>query len=175
MPLFFQWDDIGYGFRARAQGYSTVTLPGAAAPTPSMPRFVLVKRLLWQLLRIPQGTAAISARDSYWWHVSRCATAVVTDRSQEAVRVRRLDQSLMRTLSGRGLRLAARLVREQPGVRRRYHAALPSLTSRQNWQRLFDTDDPGSTLGTFVEFSRPTSDDQPESYLVWRSPVREGD
>jgi galactofuranosylgalactofuranosylrhamnosyl-N-acetylglucosaminyl-diphospho-decaprenol beta-1,5/1,6-galactofuranosyltransferase len=278
IPLFFQWDDIEYGFRARAQGYSTVTLPGAgvwhadfhwkdwddwyryfnlrnslivnalhgrphrtdtarfvvkdlllylvsmqyglaatlimavedflagpevlfdggieaaaavrklraeypettrhpahgipgitsaaapvtaAAPTPSMPRLVLVKRLLWQLLRIPQGTAAISARDSYWWHVSRFATAVVTDRSQEAVRVRRLNQSLMRTLSGRGLRVAARLVREQPGVRRRYRAALPRLTSRQNWQRLFGTDDPGSTLGTFVEFSRPTSDDQP--------------
>ncbi len=29
LPLFFQWDDIEYGYRARAHGYPTVTLPGA--------------------------------------------------------------------------------------------------------------------------------------------------
>ncbi|HET9254965.1 MAG TPA: glycosyltransferase [Pseudonocardiaceae bacterium] len=257
IPLFFQWDDIEYGIRARAQGYPTVTLPGAgiwhadfhwkdwddwyryfnlrnslivnalhgrpgradsarfvlkellnyivsmryglaatlitaaedfligpeilhdggveaaaairklradypestrhpahgipgiassampvtaAAPAPSKPRLVMVKRLIWQLLRKPKGVAAISARDSHWWHVSRFATAVVTDLSQETVRVRRLDQASMRTLSGQGLRIVVRLIREQPSVRRRYRAAMPTLTSRQNWQRLFDTD-----------------------------------
>ncbi|MGQ0839648.1 glycosyltransferase [Actinokineospora sp.] len=29
LPLFFQWDDVEYGYRARARGYATVTLPGA--------------------------------------------------------------------------------------------------------------------------------------------------
>jgi galactofuranosylgalactofuranosylrhamnosyl-N-acetylglucosaminyl-diphospho-decaprenol beta-1,5/1,6-galactofuranosyltransferase len=29
LPLFFQWDDIEYGLRARANGYPTVTLAGA--------------------------------------------------------------------------------------------------------------------------------------------------
>jgi galactofuranosylgalactofuranosylrhamnosyl-N-acetylglucosaminyl-diphospho-decaprenol beta-1,5/1,6-galactofuranosyltransferase len=29
LPLFFQWDDIEYGLRARAHSYPTVTLPGA--------------------------------------------------------------------------------------------------------------------------------------------------
>lgn len=29
LPLFFQWDDIEYGYRARAAGIPTVTLPGA--------------------------------------------------------------------------------------------------------------------------------------------------
>nr|WP_143229502.1 glycosyltransferase [Actinophytocola xanthii] len=29
MPLFFQWDDVEYGYRARANGFATVTLPGA--------------------------------------------------------------------------------------------------------------------------------------------------
>ncbi|WP_285505083.1 glycosyltransferase [Actinokineospora sp. NBRC 105648] len=29
IPLFFQWDDVEYGYRARARGYATVTLPGA--------------------------------------------------------------------------------------------------------------------------------------------------
>ncbi|MGH3438035.1 MAG: glycosyltransferase, partial [Sciscionella sp.] len=29
LPLFFQWDDIEFGYRARANGFRTVTLPGA--------------------------------------------------------------------------------------------------------------------------------------------------
>ncbi|WP_210717203.1 glycosyltransferase [Amycolatopsis acididurans] len=29
LPIFFQWDDIEYGLRARAAGHRTVTLPGA--------------------------------------------------------------------------------------------------------------------------------------------------
>jgi galactofuranosylgalactofuranosylrhamnosyl-N-acetylglucosaminyl-diphospho-decaprenol beta-1,5/1,6-galactofuranosyltransferase len=29
LPLFFQWDDVEYGYRARANGFPTVTLPGA--------------------------------------------------------------------------------------------------------------------------------------------------
>ncbi|MGY1986966.1 glycosyltransferase [Blastococcus sp. SYSU DS0669] len=29
LPMFFQWDDIEYGLRARAAGFPTVTLPGA--------------------------------------------------------------------------------------------------------------------------------------------------
>jgi galactofuranosylgalactofuranosylrhamnosyl-N-acetylglucosaminyl-diphospho-decaprenol beta-1,5/1,6-galactofuranosyltransferase len=29
LPLFFQWDDVEYGYRARAAGFATATLPGA--------------------------------------------------------------------------------------------------------------------------------------------------
>jgi galactofuranosylgalactofuranosylrhamnosyl-N-acetylglucosaminyl-diphospho-decaprenol beta-1,5/1,6-galactofuranosyltransferase len=29
LPLFFQWDDIEFGYRARAHGFPTVALPGA--------------------------------------------------------------------------------------------------------------------------------------------------
>jgi galactofuranosylgalactofuranosylrhamnosyl-N-acetylglucosaminyl-diphospho-decaprenol beta-1,5/1,6-galactofuranosyltransferase len=29
LPLFFQWDDVEYCYRARAHGFATVTLPGA--------------------------------------------------------------------------------------------------------------------------------------------------
>ncbi|MGH3787373.1 MAG: glycosyltransferase [Pseudonocardiaceae bacterium] len=256
LPLFFQWDDIEYGLRARAHGYPTVTLPGAgiwhadfhwkdwddwyryfnlrnslivnalhgrsnrtgtprvllkdlllyivsmryglaatlimavedfltgpevlgdggveaaaavrklraeyrettrhpahsvpgipstampitaARPTPSLPDLVLVKRLLWQLLRKPRATAAVSARDSHWWHVSLFETAVVTDLSQQGVRVVRLDRSTMLKLGTEGVRVIARLVREGPSLRRRYRAAMPELASGQNWQRLFNT------------------------------------
>ena len=30
LPLFFQWDDVEFGYRARAHGFPTVALPGAA-------------------------------------------------------------------------------------------------------------------------------------------------
>ena len=256
LPLFFQWDDIEYGLRARAHGYPTVTLPGAgvwhadfhwkdwddwsryfslrnalvvnalygqphrtdtarflldellhyivsmryglaatlimavedflagpqvlldggveaaaavrklraeyaettrhpahgipgipstampitvARSTPSRPGLVLAKRLLWQFLRKPRTTAAVSARDAHWWHVSLFETAVVTEPSQQGVRVRHLDRSTMLRLGARGMRVLARLVREGPSLRRQYQAAMPELTSRQNWQRLFDT------------------------------------
>ncbi len=121
-------------------GITATAMPvTAAAPTPSRPLLVLAKRLVWQLLRKPRSTAAVSARDSHWWHVSRFQTAVVTEPSQQGVRVRRLDQAQIRRLSGQGLRVLARLVREQPRLRRRYRAAVPQLASRQNWQRLFDS------------------------------------
>jgi galactofuranosylgalactofuranosylrhamnosyl-N-acetylglucosaminyl-diphospho-decaprenol beta-1,5/1,6-galactofuranosyltransferase len=29
LPLFFQWDDVEYGYRARAHGFPTISLPGA--------------------------------------------------------------------------------------------------------------------------------------------------
>jgi galactofuranosylgalactofuranosylrhamnosyl-N-acetylglucosaminyl-diphospho-decaprenol beta-1,5/1,6-galactofuranosyltransferase len=118
---------------------STVMPVTAALPTPSKPKLVLTKRLIWQLLRIPRATAAISARDSHWWHISRFRTAVITEPSQMGVRVRRLDHNMMRQLGARGVRVLARFVREQPRVRRRYRTALPGLISRQNWQRLLDT------------------------------------
>ena len=35
LPLFFQWDDIEYGYRARAHGFPTVALPGPASGTPT--------------------------------------------------------------------------------------------------------------------------------------------
>ena len=121
-------------------GVAVTAIPvTAAAPTPSKPLLVLAKRLIWQLLRRPRRSAAISARDSHWWHVSLFHTAVVTDSSQEGVRVRRLDPTLLRKLGIQGLRVLARFTRAQPRVRRAYQAAMPALTSRQNWQRLFDS------------------------------------
>ncbi|MDQ3760396.1 MAG: hypothetical protein M3460_01425 [Actinomycetota bacterium] len=111
----------------------------AAQPTPSLPRLVLAKRLLWQFLRKPRATAAVSARDAHWWHVSLSETAVVTDLSQEGVRLRRLDRSTMLKLGAQGVRVITRLVREGAALRCQYQAAMPELTSRQNWQRLFKT------------------------------------
>lgn len=105
--------------------------------TPSMPRAVLAKRAVRQLLRKPRGSAAISSQDARWWHVSLFETAIVTDPSQEGVRVHRLDRDLMLSLTRRGAEVMWRLAREGGRARAEYRRRLPEMTSRENWTRLF--------------------------------------
>ena len=206
MPVFFQWDDVEYGYRARARGIATVTLPGAglwhadfdwkdldkwneyfavrnamivstlhaevdpkqtarviisrvsrgllemryglaatllkavedflkgpgflhdggaaaakeihelrakypdtvmhkaaevpglksgavpmiqAGPSPSKARLVLLKRLMYLALgKSVHPVGAVAKKDATWWHVSQFDTVVVTDGSQEGVRLR---------------------------------------------------------------------------------------
>jgi galactofuranosylgalactofuranosylrhamnosyl-N-acetylglucosaminyl-diphospho-decaprenol beta-1,5/1,6-galactofuranosyltransferase len=111
----------------------------AAGGTPSMMKAVLAKRLLRQLLRRTGGSGAVSAADAQWWHVALFDEAVVTDPSQEGVRVRRFDRDLMISLGRQGAAVLWRLVREGPRVRDEYRQRLPQLTSRDAWARLFDT------------------------------------
>jgi galactofuranosylgalactofuranosylrhamnosyl-N-acetylglucosaminyl-diphospho-decaprenol beta-1,5/1,6-galactofuranosyltransferase len=256
LPLFFQWDDIEYGYRARAAGYATITLPGAgvwhadfswkdwddwhryfnlrnamvtaalhsdfdgvrvarglmaqlgrylismqyglaytlikavedftrgpdvlsdggvaaaadirreraaygetvrhpaaalpglraadvsiaaAAPPPALKRLVLLKRVVGQVWgRTIKQPVGISAKDASWYHVSRFETAVVTDASQEGVRIRRRDPENARALFVRGAKACAQLARRASSLREEYRAAMPVLTSRENWARLFD-------------------------------------
>lgn len=256
LPLFFQWDDIEYGYRARANGFATVTLPGAGVwhadfhwkdwddwhryfnlrnalvtsalhsqfdpkricrtmaaqlatylvamqyglaatqlkaiedflkgpevlrdggveaaaeirklraefpetvkhpasevpgissgdlpliPAPPAPRLfapVLAKRVVNQLLgRSVHDVGAVAAGDSAWWHVSLFNTAVVTDASQEGVRVRRRDRELAVRLGKRGTRLLKELYQRAPDMQRAYREAMGELTSRENWRRLYD-------------------------------------
>jgi len=253
LPLFFQWDDIEFGYRARSHGIATVTLPGAGvwhadfgwkdwddwhryfnirnslvtaalhsgAPakvwtkelvrqlmsytvsmqyglaetallavedflegpsavrdggieaaarirqvrarfpetvtrqphevgelaiatqvesgTPSLPKAVLVKRLVTQLRGRPSGTAAVAGEDNSWWHVSRFAEVVVTDASQQGVRVRRFDRDQMLATSRRAGSVLRRLAREGDAAADAWRRAMPELTSRENWQRLFSS------------------------------------
>ncbi|NUT53104.1 MAG: glycosyltransferase [Saccharothrix sp.] len=256
LPLFFQWDDIEYGYRARANGFATVTLPGAgvwhadfhwkdwddwhryfnlrnalitsalhsqfdprricrtmaaqlatylvgmqyglaatqlkaiedflkgpevlrdggveaaaeirklraefpetvkhpasevpgissgdlplitAPPAPRLFAPVLAKRVVNQLLgRSVHDVGAVAAGDSAWWHVSLFNTAVVTDASQEGVRVRRRDRELAVRLGKRGAKLLKELYQRAPEMQRAYRDSMGELTSRDNWQRLYD-------------------------------------
>lgn len=110
-------------------------------PAPSREKAVMAKRLVWQLLRRPTRTAAVSERDARWWLVSRFRVAVVTDASQQGVRVVRLDRDQLVTLGRHAWRVLRRLRREGARAQQQYRAALPELTSRQNWQRLFEQPD----------------------------------
>ncbi|WP_222262832.1 glycosyltransferase [Modestobacter marinus] len=126
------------------QNYPASAVPGvpntamsmtAAAGTPSMMRAVLVKRLLRQLLRRPGGIAAVSSADAHWWHVSLFDTAVVTDPSQEGVRVRQLDLDQAGVLARRGAVLLGRLWREGRAARDEWRRRLPELSGRETWER----------------------------------------
>ena len=112
-------------------------------PAPSREPLVMAKRLLWQLLARSQGSASVRAPDAYWWHVSRFATAVVTDASREGVHVRRSDRAQLIKLGARAARVLWRLRRDGRSVAKRYRAATAELASRDNWRRLFEREETG--------------------------------
>ncbi|TFV59586.1 glycosyltransferase family 2 protein [Geodermatophilus sp. DF01-2] len=109
-----------------------------ADPHPSMLKAVLAKRILWQLTGRNGGSAAVPLEDSQWWHVSRFSKVVVTDASQEGVRIREYDQRTGLRLLREGAAACYRLATQGPAAAAAYRAALPELTSRENWRRLFD-------------------------------------
>ncbi|TQN41545.1 galactofuranosylgalactofuranosylrhamnosyl-N-acetylglucosaminyl-diphospho-decaprenol beta-1,5/1,6-galactofuranosyltransferase [Blastococcus colisei] len=120
-------------------GVPSVGMPRTTSPgTPSMLRSVLAKRIIWQLLRKPSGTAAVPVSDASWWHVAQFDTAVVTDDSQEGVRVRRFDRGVMLELARRGGEVLWRLARDGERAREQYRSQLPELTDRETWTRLFE-------------------------------------
>jgi galactofuranosylgalactofuranosylrhamnosyl-N-acetylglucosaminyl-diphospho-decaprenol beta-1,5/1,6-galactofuranosyltransferase len=259
LPLFFQWDDVEYGYRARANGFATVTLPGAglwhadfdwkdadkwneyfavrnslivsslhaeidpkhtarvitsritrylltmqyglaatilkavedflrgpgflhdggasatkeifklraeypdtvmhqasdvpglnsgsipliqAGPKPTSSRLVMAKRLAFLALgKTVHPVGAVAKEDATWWHVSQFATAVVTDGSQEGVRLRKRDRETTIRLAKQTARVLRQLVSEMPRLRAEYRAAVPKLTSRENWRRLYNVDE----------------------------------
>ncbi|MDV6278346.1 glycosyltransferase family 2 protein, partial [Rhodococcus erythropolis] len=112
----------------------------SAGPPPkkSMEFAVLAKRMLNQWRgTVNSGPVAISADDAHWWHVSLFSHAVVTDRSQEGVRVRKRNKAHAVDLLKRSFSALRRLRTETPTVAVAYRAAVPNLTSRENWARLY--------------------------------------
>ncbi|MGH3675005.1 MAG: glycosyltransferase [Mycobacterium sp.] len=101
---------------------------------------VLAKRVVYQWLgRVIPGPVAITAAHNEWWHVSLFGHAVVTDASQTGVRVRRRDKKKLKELSKRMRKTLRRFRAETPSLQTRYREAVPVLTGRENWARLFDS------------------------------------
>lgn len=109
-----------------------------SAPRPAFQRFVLLKRVVDRLRgRSKFSLGAIPLDEAHWWHVGLFETAVVTDASQEGVRVRKYDRDRMFKLGKHGLSVINRLRKEGRAVRDQYRRAMPELTSRENWKRLY--------------------------------------
>jgi galactofuranosylgalactofuranosylrhamnosyl-N-acetylglucosaminyl-diphospho-decaprenol beta-1,5/1,6-galactofuranosyltransferase len=99
---------------------------------------VLAKRAVYQWLgRTIPGPVAITADDNAWWHISLYDHVVVTDASQGGVRIRRRDKRKLAKLTRRAAKALRRFRADAPALQERYRAALPELTSRENWARLF--------------------------------------
>ena len=110
-----------------------------AGPTPSNNRLVLLKRLVYLALgKTAHQIGAVAKKDAHWWHVSQFDTVVVTDGSQGGVRLRKRDREQTVKLAKDTARLVKRLLADMPRLREEYRAAVPELTSRENWRRLYD-------------------------------------
>jgi galactofuranosylgalactofuranosylrhamnosyl-N-acetylglucosaminyl-diphospho-decaprenol beta-1,5/1,6-galactofuranosyltransferase len=113
----------------------------ACGPPPKHPLACALGRALGQLRgRQRSALGEIAHDEARWWHVSRFTAAVVTDASQEGVRLRRHDRDRMIGLAWRTARTMLRLRLEGRRAQRRYRAALPDLSARENWTRLFELD-----------------------------------
>lgn len=109
------------------------------AARPARQRLFLLNRILDRVRGRHRHTmGAVALDDSRWWHMALFETAVVTDASQEGVRVRRYDRQQMFELGKQLFRALRRLRTESPAVRQRYQRAVPELTSRENWTRLYE-------------------------------------
>jgi galactofuranosylgalactofuranosylrhamnosyl-N-acetylglucosaminyl-diphospho-decaprenol beta-1,5/1,6-galactofuranosyltransferase len=109
-----------------------------AGPEPAVHGLVMLKRVVYQLIgRGPKHVGTVSSGDSAWWHVSLFDTAVVTDNSQEGVRVRQMDRPTLIRLSKQGFSVLNRLVKEGGATRDSWRAAAGRLGSREAWTRLY--------------------------------------
>ncbi|WIX99518.1 glycosyltransferase [Amycolatopsis mongoliensis] len=109
-----------------------------SAPPPSRTLVVLLKRLLHQTTgRHRFGLGAVPSDEAHWWHTSLFSTVLVTDANQEGVRVRSYDRAKALELAKRGIRVIRRLRAEGSAAQERYQRAMPELTSRDNWKRLY--------------------------------------
>lgn len=105
---------------------------------PTRARLTWLKRVAYLVAdRAPHRTGSVPAGDAHWWHISTFERAVVTDMGETGYRVRTRDRALALELAKRGAQLLRRFVREGPGAAQRYRDAVPELTSRENWARLY--------------------------------------
>jgi galactofuranosylgalactofuranosylrhamnosyl-N-acetylglucosaminyl-diphospho-decaprenol beta-1,5/1,6-galactofuranosyltransferase len=115
-------------------------VPVGPKPRKDRINLVLAKRMVFQWLgRVIPGPVAIAAEDNQWWHVSLFGHAVVTDSSQAGVRVRRRDKKKLTDLTKRMRRALKRFGAEAPSLQARYRDAVPELTGRDNWARLYES------------------------------------
>ncbi|MBP1161179.1 galactofuranosylgalactofuranosylrhamnosyl-N-acetylglucosaminyl-diphospho-decaprenol beta-1,5/1,6-galactofuranosyltransferase [Rhodococcus sp. PvR044] len=136
----------------RAEYQETVKHDAATAPVrsadlttrrsggePSAMRLILIKRAIDQWFgRTQHGLVSVPREDAHWWHISLFDHVVVTDASQSGVRIRQRDKGKAVDLLRRTVRVLRRLREDGAAVSRQYRDAAPQLTSRENWERLYE-------------------------------------
>ncbi len=113
-----------------------------ARNAPGSERLTWAKRVAYLMTgRAEHRSGFVPAGDAHWWHVSTFERVVVTDMSEQGYRVRTRDRALALDLTKRSARTFKRFLTEGPAAARRYREALPKLTSRSNWARLYGVDE----------------------------------
>ena len=98
----------------------------------------LAKRLAYtQLGKKRPGPAAVAYEDSFWWHLSTFDDVWVTDASQSGVRHLTRDAAKEKSMRNELVALTKRLSDEWDSVAAQWRAAVPSLTSKENWEKFF--------------------------------------
>ena len=124
--------------------------PGADV-APRVPAAAMAVRCFTQLIGRTRTSAVLNAADAQWWRVAAFRTVEVAnpDPHVQEVRIRTYDRAAFLRLSVRGVRVLARLARDAPTAQSAWQQAVPQLSSRSNWARLFaDHGEAGKPLTT---------------------------
>lgn len=98
----------------------------------------MAKRLAYtQMGKKRPGPVAVAFEDSFWWHISTFDDVWVTDASQNGVRhlVRDLDKE--KSMRAETISLMRELSSKWDDLAKQWRAAVPSLTSEDNWEKFF--------------------------------------
>lgn len=141
--------DFGRISAGRSQFPETVLrpvadLPAGLAPVRPPTRQIssddqtMAKRVAYtQLGKKRPGPVAIAFEDAFWWHISTFDEVWLTDASQSGVRRLVRDHAKEKKLRDDLIALMRRLGSEWDGVRDTWRAAVPQLTSAENWEKHF--------------------------------------
>lgn len=122
-----------------------VEMPGGLNPVRPPTREIasenktLSKRVAYtQMGKRRPGPVAIAFEDAFWWHISAFDDVWVTDASQNGVRhlVRNFEKE--KAMRNELLGLMRRLKNEWDDVSEQWRAAVPQLTSEENWEKFFN-------------------------------------
>ena len=80
----------------------------------------------------------VSARNARWFLLGMVDSATVSNSDGTGVAFRKRDPQQFRTLLIRTITLYRRLIAEWNDTAQRYRAAIPTLTSVESWDRIFD-------------------------------------
>jgi galactofuranosylgalactofuranosylrhamnosyl-N-acetylglucosaminyl-diphospho-decaprenol beta-1,5/1,6-galactofuranosyltransferase len=108
---------------AIAKGLASSVLHNLRAPDPAH-NVVPQRNLPW--------------RQAQWFVLSRLDSATVSTPDGRGVTFRRRDPRLFRSMLRQSLALHREVATVWPQLRRRYREALPELTSREGWKRIFE-------------------------------------
>ena len=80
---------------------------------------------------------AVAFEDSFWWHISTFDDVWVTDASQNGVRHLVRDLEKEKSMRAETISLMRELSSKWDDLAKQWRAAVPSLTSEDNWEKFF--------------------------------------